>query len=85
MAILLKKLYLNREYDDVYVNIDVVNVHDGDAAEVFLSYWKDASKSEKIYGDVVSVPFDRKSDDNLYTQVYNHLKQNAGFLNSEDI
>lgn len=82
MALLLDKLYLNKEYSRVYVNIDVVNVHQGNTAEVFLSYWRDSSKKEKLWGDVVTVPFNKSSNVNLYTQIYNALKNNNTFIAS---
>lgn len=80
MALILDKLYLNKEYSDVYVNIDVVNVHDGNTAEVFLSYWKDSTKKEKIWGDTITIEFDKASNVNLYTQIYQGLKQNNRFI-----
>ena len=85
MALLLKKLYLNKEYSDVYVNLDVINVYDGNKAEVFISYWENAEKKNKIYGEHFTINFDRKSEVNLYTQVYQQLKNRIGFIETEDI
>jgi hypothetical protein len=84
MALKLKQFFLQKEYNDVYVNIDVADVHDGNQARVFLSYWKDELQTEKIYGDYYDVPFDKKSSKNLYTQCYEQLKKLPEFSDAED-
>ena len=85
MALLLKKFFLRKEYDDVYVDIDVLNINtQGTKSEVFLNYWLDSEKKEKIYGDHYQLDFDKKSDLNAYTQAYNELKKLSAFTEAID-
>lgn len=86
MALKLKTLFLQKEYSDVYVNIDTIAIHDkGTTATVFLHYWVDNTQKEKIYGDFYDIDFDKTSINNAYTQAYEGLKKLAQFSDSEDV
>lgn len=86
MALLVKKVYLNKEHENVYVDFDVININSsGTQAEVFLNYWEDSSKSLKLYGCPYTVSFDKKSSLNAYTQCYNELKKLPDFSDAKDV
>ncbi len=86
MALLFKKLYLNKEYENVYVDFDVVNINSsGTRVEAFLNYWQDSTKQLKIHGASYSLPFDKTSTDNAYTQCYKELKKLDEFSDAEDV
>lgn len=86
MALKLEKFYLQKEYNNVYVNIDVVNVHsNGTSAEVFLSYWESDEKKIKFYSDIKTIIFDKANTNNLYTNVYLALKTLPEFSDAIDV
>lgn len=85
MALQLKQFFLQREYNDVYVNIDVVNATSDGKANVFLSYWDSDKKENKFWGDRYEIPFDKKAEANIYSLAYNELKKLPEFKDALDV